>query len=171
MSRLSRADWTKLGRELLAEQGPAALTVARVCERAGKTRGSLYHHFADHDALLRAVLESWREASTDALIAAHPPGSGAAAALDTSARGLDFALEQNVRKLVAGRAELRETVREVDEARIAHLTRLHVHDGLSRKHARMRAQIEYAAYLGFQQLEIPDRRLGELYRWMDPKLR
>ena len=171
MSRLSRADWAALGRSVLAEEGPAALTVARVCERAGRTRGSLYHHFADHDALLRAVLESWRTESTDALIAAHPPGEGATAGLDGSARGLDFKLEQNVRRLVANRAEFKPLVAGVDADRVAHLVRLHTHEGMSLKDARMRAQIEYAAFLGFQQLDPPPQRLRDLYRWMNPRLR
>lgn len=169
MARFVRDDWTRLGVTVLAEEGPAGLGVARLCERAGRTRGSLYHHFEDHDALLRAVLERWRRDSTDALAAAHPPGDGAVEALNAAALGLDFALEQNVRRLVARRADLRAFVAEVDEQRVAHLILLNRHRGANESDARMRAQIEYAAFLGFQQFELPPDRLLELFAWFDAR--
>jgi len=43
---------------LLREGGPAALTTRAVCEGAGVTAPTLYHHYGDKDGLLRAVAES-----------------------------------------------------------------------------------------------------------------
>lgn len=43
--------------KLLAEEGPAALTTRRVCDAVGVTMPTLYHHFANRDALVQSVYE------------------------------------------------------------------------------------------------------------------
>lgn len=43
---------------VLRDGGPAALTTRAVCERAGVTAPTLYHHYGDKEGLLRAVAES-----------------------------------------------------------------------------------------------------------------
>lgn len=40
---------------VLEEEGPSALTTRRVCEEAGVTMPTLYHHFGNRDGLLSAV--------------------------------------------------------------------------------------------------------------------
>ena len=167
MARLTRDDWTGLALAVLADEGPSGLTVARVCARAGRTRGSLYHHFENHDALLVGVLERWRREFTESPAAAHPPVEGASAGLHEVAMGLDFGLEQNVRRLVARRDDLRALVEAVDEQRIAHLARIDEERGASAEDARMRAEIEYAAFLGIQQLDLPPERLAALFARFD----
>jgi len=42
---------------LLRDAGPDGLTTRRVCESAGITAPTLYHHFGDKDGLLRALAE------------------------------------------------------------------------------------------------------------------
>lgn len=42
---------------LLRQDGPNALTTRRVCEGAGITAPTLYHHFGDKDGLLRALAQ------------------------------------------------------------------------------------------------------------------
>lgn len=42
---------------LLRQDGPDALTTRRVCEGAGITAPTLYHHFGDKDGLLRALAQ------------------------------------------------------------------------------------------------------------------
>ncbi len=44
-------------RLLFAEQGHHAVALQEVCDRAGVTRGALYHHFSGKDDLFRAVCE------------------------------------------------------------------------------------------------------------------
>jgi AcrR family transcriptional regulator len=43
--------------ELLEREGPAALTTRAVCERAGVTAPTLYHHFGTKDGLQRALVQ------------------------------------------------------------------------------------------------------------------
>lgn len=46
-----------IGRELFGARGHAGVALADICDRAGVTRGALYHHFPGKDGLFRAVCE------------------------------------------------------------------------------------------------------------------
>lgn len=162
---MSRTDWTDLALRVLAEEGPDSLTVATLCDRAGRTRGSLYHHFADHGALLEATVAAWSRQGTDALVEATPPGPGAADRLNDLALAIDVRVEQGIRRLAERAPAVREAVGAVDRARVEHLARLHAADGDPPDEARARAEVEYAAFLGFQQLGLEPDHMARLYRW------
>ena len=55
--RQTREQLILAGMELFREQGLDAPSLDAICERAGKTRGALYVHFADREALQVAVME------------------------------------------------------------------------------------------------------------------
>ena len=57
--RLSTDDWIQAGFALLAEGGPNALRLDRLCERLEVTKGSFYWHFADMRAYRAALVEAW----------------------------------------------------------------------------------------------------------------
>ena len=59
--RLSRQDWIDAAIQLLVEAGIGAVSVDRLAASLGITRGSFYHHFADREDLLRAMLDFWAE--------------------------------------------------------------------------------------------------------------
>jgi AcrR family transcriptional regulator len=56
-SAATRGALIDAARELFARDGYAATPREAIVERAGVTRGALYHHFADKEALFRAVFE------------------------------------------------------------------------------------------------------------------
>jgi AcrR family transcriptional regulator len=56
-SRRTRADLLDAARQLLEEQGPAALTMGAAATRAGVTRRSVYLHFASRAELLVALYD------------------------------------------------------------------------------------------------------------------
>src|SRR5580692_4501773 len=60
-NRFARSDWLELGERLLSEEGPQALSLERLTEAAGRTRGSFYHHFSGRDDFLAALTQHWRE--------------------------------------------------------------------------------------------------------------
>ena len=54
----TRAALVAAGRELFTEPGYAAVGTSELCERAGVSRGALYHHFDDKVGLFAAVCEA-----------------------------------------------------------------------------------------------------------------
>lgn len=63
-------------RALFGEQGYAATSTEEIVERAGVTKGALYHHFTDKEQLFRAVFEQvQREVSDRAVARFNEPDS------------------------------------------------------------------------------------------------
>ncbi len=88
-------------RELFAERGYAATGRELVADRAGVTRGALYHHFPNKEALFRAVVEAVEEETCDRLALVAMAGSDALDQLRLGCRAfLDLALEPEVRQIV-----------------------------------------------------------------------
>src|SRR6476619_3529215 len=54
---------TRAAVELHGTVGPAATTMSAVAERAGITRATLYRHFPNDEALLKACSAEWRSAN------------------------------------------------------------------------------------------------------------
>ncbi|WP_186419471.1 TetR/AcrR family transcriptional regulator [Bosea sp. CS1GBMeth4] len=156
--RFRRNDWLELGLAALAEQGPAGLTIEALCRRAGKTKGSFYAHFPAIEAYLSALAGHWRETFTLRLMQEADRGEAPRdrlLALDRMALALDGRIEQGMRRLAQLDAGVAATCAAVDRERIAYLEKLH---GESRcfapAEARALARIEYAAFIGFQQLDL-----------------
>ena len=85
-TNVERAQSTRLqlmaaGRRLFTEKGYAETGTPELVAAAGVTRGALYHHFADKQALFRAVVESESAAVAEAINEATPPTLGAVDAL------------------------------------------------------------------------------------------
>jgi AcrR family transcriptional regulator len=57
--RLTADDWIEAGFAVLADLGPNALRVERLCARLDVTKGSFYWHFADMAAYRGALVEAW----------------------------------------------------------------------------------------------------------------
>src|SRR6516162_11781160 len=63
-------------RELFAEQGFAATSRDQIAERAGVTRGALYHHFESKTALAAAVVAELETDLVDRVVSAALEGEG-----------------------------------------------------------------------------------------------
>lgn len=155
MSRATPQDWCAAGLALLRDEGIQALTIERLCAALGKTKGSFYHHFADLDAYLAALLARWEEDLTLAPIRATEaeadPGRRAAR-LDEAVRALDHRIDRAVRAWALWDGRARAAMARVDGRRLEALAALH----RARGHQRPRelAELEYLAFVGAQQLEL-----------------
>ena len=69
VTRTSRERWIEEGLRALAAGGPDAVRVEVLAKRLGVTKGGFYGSFADRDALLTAMLDTWERESTDEVLA------------------------------------------------------------------------------------------------------
>ncbi|MEV0297640.1 helix-turn-helix domain-containing protein [Nocardia sp. NPDC050710] len=66
--RTPREKWVEEGLRALAEGGVDAVRVDALAKRLGVTRGGFYGYFADREALLEEMLDTWERESVDAEI-------------------------------------------------------------------------------------------------------
>ncbi len=65
VTRTPRERWIEQGLQALAAGGPDAVRVEALAKELGVTKGGFYGWFADRDALLEAMLDTWERESTD----------------------------------------------------------------------------------------------------------
>jgi AcrR family transcriptional regulator len=100
-SAQTRAALIGAARELFAERGYAGAPREEIVERAGVTRGALYHHFASKEDLFLAVFEQVETELTEQVALAAFGGTDARDALRLGARAfLDAAATPEVRRIV-----------------------------------------------------------------------
>src|SRR5258705_13671320 len=74
-------------RDLVAQNGPAAVTVGSVTERLGAPSGSFYYRFSSRDVLLAELWLAPAFAFQQGFVAAIKAGDGLTAALHTAVWG------------------------------------------------------------------------------------
>lgn len=92
-SERTRATLIEVATALLLDKGYAGTTLALLAQKVRMTKGAIYHHFADKEALLRAVMEHVRR-TWEREVGAHIPPAGDAlerlgALFDHQARLID----------------------------------------------------------------------------------
>lgn len=90
-----RAALIRIGGEMLAESGEAALSLRQVAQRAGVSHNAPYQHFADKGALIAAIAEEGFRLLSEAIDAAAARSHGRSAVDRLAAVGrayVEFAL-------------------------------------------------------------------------------
>lgn len=170
--RYKKADWVRLGQSELARLGPEAVKLEAICEAAGLTRGSFYHHFEDHETYLVSLAQNWFETQTievAKMVDATASAADQGAMLTDAALAIDFKLELGMRELARRLPSVKEVVDKADKVRQDVLTdiykkRFHLDD----KTAEAFAYLEYAAFSGIILInpeidEARQRQLASLY--------
>lgn len=155
-TRIGRSDWVQLGLEAVKSEHPEALTIESLCQASGRTKGSFYHHFQGVEDFLEALLDEWERTFTERLIdqsACEPDPSRQLSALDALAGVLDRDTEQGVRRLARRSPSIAARITRVDAKRIVFLESLYADLLHAKRDAAVLARVEYAAFLGFQQLD------------------
>ncbi|HXW34931.1 MAG TPA: helix-turn-helix domain-containing protein [Acidimicrobiales bacterium] len=66
---MTRVALLEAARKLFGEQGYAGTSTEEIVARAGVTKGALYHHFTDKEALFRGVFEQVERETSDQAVA------------------------------------------------------------------------------------------------------
>jgi AcrR family transcriptional regulator len=170
---VTRTDWLDTGLKVLAKEGAPAVTIERLTELMGLSKGSYYHHFKGVGGFRTALLEHFEAQFTARLIntVEQQPNADAATNL---ARLLDLVLADpaSVRLEIAVRAwalqdaEARAAQERVDQARTNYLKQLC--KGLHSKKVddpdRL-ARLLYLILVGAEQVlpPVPKGELRDLY--------
>ena len=173
----ARQAWLAQGLALLAEQGAPALTLERLCERVGMSKGAFYHHFGSVPKFRTALLACFETELTTAVIEAVD------ACGDLSPRDKLHTLlaeaaksEHGPQVEIAVRAwakqdpEAAAVQERVDATRIAYLRGVCEQTG----HAKpdLMAQLLYLMLVGAEHLmpPLPKDELREMYELLYPLL-
>jgi len=124
-ARTPRERWVEEGLRVLADGGPDAVRVEALAKRLGVTKGGFYGHFADRDALLSTMLDTWeREAADQVVDRVRQDEGGDPRALITLAGMLTFSgdrlrpIDLAVRDWARRDEAVAERLRRVDNRRM-----------------------------------------------------
>jgi AcrR family transcriptional regulator len=97
----TRAALVEMARALFAERGFAPVSIEEIVQAARVTRGALYHHFEDKQALFRAVLEDIEGEIADRMRAGAATESDRWAQVGAACQAyLDASLERDIQRIV-----------------------------------------------------------------------
>ncbi len=174
--RLTRDDWLAAGFELLREHGAGAVTIDRLTQRLGVTKGSFYHHFTNRDELSLALLEAWERKLTGELIEASRLGRDFAERnRQLTGRGLELyepRLEVAIRAWALHDPVARAVQERVDQRRLNYLEELFRLLTNDLQLAADLAQIRYAFTVGAEQLQpaLGQAQYGRLFDALERQL-
>jgi AcrR family transcriptional regulator len=149
-----RDDWVRAAFEVLRTQSVDQVRVEALARQLGVTKGSFYWHFDDRPALLAAVLNTWNQWATSAIIArVEAKASGAKGRLEALfalIHGTQGAagMETSIRAWAANDAGARKAVKAVDARRERFVAGLLREAKLPGPLARERSHLLYLALIG-----------------------
>lgn len=101
-SATTTAALVKAARELFAEQGFAATSRDQIAERAGVTRGALYHHFESKTAVAAAVVAEVGDELVDRVVTAAAEAEDVRTQLHLASRAyMDAAADPTIARILA----------------------------------------------------------------------
>lgn len=101
-SAATTAALIKAARELFADQGFAATSRDQIAERAGVTRGALYHHFESKTALAAAVVAELEVELVDRVVTAAAEAEDVGSQLHLACRAyMDAAADPTIARILA----------------------------------------------------------------------
>jgi AcrR family transcriptional regulator len=101
-SAATTAALVKAARELFAEQGFAATSRDQIAERAGVTRGALYHHFESKTAVAAAVVVALEEELVERIVTAAAEAEDVRTQLHLACRAyMDAAADPTIARILA----------------------------------------------------------------------
>jgi AcrR family transcriptional regulator len=101
-SATTRAALVEAARELFAEKGFAETSRDQIAQRAGVTRGALYHHFESKTAVAAAVVGELEHELVERVVSAATEGADVRAQLHLACRAyMDAAADPTIARILA----------------------------------------------------------------------
>ena len=130
MARTPRTRWIDEGLTALGSGGPDAVRIERLAQALGVTKGGFYGYFADREALLEEMLDTWERVVIDEAIERVEAGGGDARAKLRrlfglgSFRGDLLKIELAIRDWARHDKSVANRLRRVDNRRMEYLRAL-----------------------------------------------
>jgi AcrR family transcriptional regulator len=129
ITRTPRSKWIEEGLRALAAGGPDAVRVEALAQALGVTKGGFYGHFADREALLEEMLDTWERKATDEVLERVERQGGDVRSRLRRAGALTFSskllpIDLAVRDWSRRDPAVAERLRRVDNRRMDYLRRL-----------------------------------------------
>lgn len=164
-----REQWLAAARKALIKSGIDQVKIERLSKQVKVTRSSFYWHFRSRADMLAALLDHWQATNTgpllraiDAAIAQGPVGIHVVSRVWIEEREFDPAYDTAVRDWARKDPKVAATVHDVDERRIAALTRLMQVYDYKGNEALVRARIMYFHQVGYYALGIREAAADRL---------
>ncbi len=150
---LTPETWIEAATEVLVDQGIDHVRVDVLAQQLGVTRGSFYWHFRDREDLLRNVLQTWHQRSTEQLTrrlqtAREDPADQLRDIISLPFRGRAAVrgarIELAIRAWARRDDATRRAVDESDANRMAYIAQIFSSLGFGPAEARSRAFLLYA---------------------------
>ena len=171
MKKITKEDWLVLGLETLGEHGEEALRIEKLCAELKVTKGSFYHHFKNIESYINELMVFWKKSKTENIIESaelQKDLKSKIEKLNDLVMKEDHLVEVRIRAWGIRNKKVQEQIHEIDQMRIQFLKSLYIEQGCEEQLSTDLANLEYASFLGMQQLfrDIPieDKlRLSQLF--------
>lgn len=152
--KLTVTNWVDAAMSVLLSEGVAAISIARLCEHLGVTKGSFYWHFDDLEHLLEATADHWCAAQNDSVrglqgLEALSPDRRLQRMGELLAGDELWKVEYAVRDWARTNPKVFDAVRSLDQRIFAVLEQTLTELGFAAADARMRAGILSFIGIGF----------------------
>ena len=163
VKRFSKNDWLSFGLETLARAGPSAIRIDNLCGRAGRTKGSFYHHFKSREDFVAALLTHWEQGLTQSVIDQAEQFASPVERLialnrltEDISSGADGGIERQLRRWAGSDEMVQAAIKAVDKRRTDYVASLLMQaKDITSQQAIDLAVMNYASLIGFQQMFTP----------------
>lgn len=150
--RTPREAWIDAALAALAAGGPDAVRIEALAAGLGVSKGGFYWHFANREALLAEMLDSWERRGTEEVIARVEREAGDARAkvrrLFELAPSADFEVELALRDWARRDREVAKRLRRADSRRMGYLHKLFGELCSSEEDVQARSMLTYTLLIG-----------------------
>ncbi|SBS35165.1 Tetracycline repressor protein class A from transposon 1721 [Marinomonas aquimarina] len=163
--------WFQAATEILLESGVDGVKIATLAKRLGLSRTSFYWFFSDREALLSALVESWKEKNTGSLVKQTTAYADSLAEatlnvfdcwIDQSL--FDSKLEFAIRSWSLQSKSIQEEVRQADSQRLTALANMLKRYGFNDIQADVHARTIYLVQIGYISMQTEESLAQRMQR-------